>query len=155
MRPHAKRILSLRSLLLLLLTATLIGATADTAEAQAESRKSPWVAGGLSFVIPGTGQFYNGQWVKGGLMLGGAVVSAGLVLDGVVCNDHSNDCPQLTIGAAAYLGIWVWSIIDGARTSKAINRRIDAGQVALEIGPQLIVPSGNSLVGLSLVRVKF
>ena len=101
MRPHAKRILSLRSLLLLLLTATLIGATADTAEAQSESRKSPWVAGGLSFVIPGTGQFYTGQWAKGGLMLGGAVVSAGLILYGFVCSDNSNDCPQGTIGAAA------------------------------------------------------
>ena len=155
MRPHAKRILSLRSLLLLLLTATLIGATADTAEAQSESRKSPWVAGGLSFVIPGTGQFYTGQWAKAGLMLGGAAVSVGLMLSWAVCNDQSNDCPQGAIGAVGYFGIWLWSIIDASRTANAINRRIDAGQVALEIGPQLIAPSGNSLVGLSLVRVKF
>ena len=155
MHSRVKRLLSLRPLFLLLLTATLIGATADTAEAQAESRKSPWVAGGLSFVIPGTGQFYNGQWVKGGLMLGGAAVSVGLMLDWAICNDHSNDCPQGAIGAVGYFGIWLWSIIDASRTSKAINRRIDGGQVALEIGPQLIVPSGNSVVGLSLVRVKF
>lgn len=42
-----------RPLLLLLLVAMLTGATARTAEAQVESRKSPWVALGLSFVILG------------------------------------------------------------------------------------------------------
>ncbi len=110
-----------RSLLLLLLTATLIGATATTAEAQ--SRKSPFVAGGLSFLLPGTGQFYNGQWGKGGLMMGGAVVASGMVASGIICADNSNDCAQLNVGAAALVGIWVWSMIDGARDT-GIWRRI-------------------------------
>ncbi len=155
MRSRTKRLPSLGPLLLLFLTVTLIGATPHAAEAQAESRKSPWLAGGLSFVIPGTGQFYNGQWAKGGLMLGGALASTGLMASGVACFDNSNDCSQMTIGVAAYLGIWAWSIIDGARTSNAINRRIDSGQVALEFGPALTSPSSGSRVGLSLVRVRF
>ena len=153
MGPYLTRLLDLRSLLLLLLTVTLIGATATPAEAQ--SRKSPYVAGGLSFVIPGTGQFYNGQWGKGGLMLGGAVVSTAMAFSGIVCADHNNDCPQLYAGVAGYIGIWVWSMIDGARTANAINRRIDSGQVALEIGPRLTAPSGDATVGLSLVRLRF
>ena len=79
MRPQPMRWLDVGPLLLVLLTTVLIGSTAGTAEAQSESRKSPWAAGGLSFVIPGAGQAYNGQWGKGGLMLTGLVVSAVVV----------------------------------------------------------------------------
>ena len=53
------------------------------------------------------------------------------------------------------VGFWLWSVIDAPRTANAINRGIDAGQVALEIGPQLIAPNRDSPVGLSLVRLRF
>lgn len=46
-------------------------------------RHSPLIAGGASVLVPGAGQLYNGQWVKGGLLfagtfafLGGSLVSA-------------------------------------------------------------------------------
>ncbi len=73
-------LLNIRPLLLVLLA--MLVASAHTAEAQTsseqtvESRKSPWLAFGLSvLLVPGAGQAYNGQWGKGGLMLGGVVVS--------------------------------------------------------------------------------
>ena len=163
----------LRSILLLLLTATLIGSTAHTVEAQ-ESRKSPWGAFALSFLIPGAGQAYNGQWGKGGLMLGGVVVSSGVVLaDDCDVFSTGNNCGFLTAaGFIGMVGFVLWSWIDAPITANAINRRIEAGQVALEIGPDLSVPRSRSAMGglrplgspsfhmdsridLSLVRVRF
>ena len=93
-------------------------------------------------------------------MLGGGLVSAGVALAGAGECDSSGDCSQLTAGLIGMFGFWVWSMIDAPVSANSINRRIEAGQVALEIGPrliapQLIVPSGGSRVGLSLVRVKF
>jgi len=164
----------LRSILLLLLTATLIGSTAHTVEAQAESRKSPWGAFALSVLLPGAGQAYNGQWGKGGLMLGGVVVSSGVVLaDDCDVFSTGNNCGFLTAaGFIGMVGFVLWSWIDAPITANAINRRIDAGQVALEIGPQLMVRQSRSAMGdlgpsgfpsshrdlridVSLVRVRF
>ncbi len=161
-----KRWLHVRPILLLLLTAMLIGSTAHTVEAQTEagqtveSRKSPWLAFGLSFLIPGAGQAYNGQWAKGGLMFGGVAAFA------VVMASDFDNCefvyatPQAPCGVfwaglvgAGLFALWSW--IDAPIAANAINRRIDAGQVALEIGPQLVAPNADSRVGLSLVRVRF
>ena len=58
-------------------------------------------------------------------------------------------------GVIGLVGFGLWSLIDAPRTANAINRTIDAGQVALEIGPRLMVPDRDSRVGLSLVRVRF
>ena len=174
MSPHPKRWLNAHPLLLLLFTATLIGGTARTVEAQVESRKSPGVAFALSFFVTGTGQAYNKQWGKGGLMLGGQLVSWGVLLsDDCDVFYTANNCGGLTIaGFVGIGGFWVWSVIDAPLAAKGINRRIDAGQMALEIGPQLTVPRSRSVIGdlrsqefpsfhrdsridLSLMRVRF
>ena len=166
MHLQAKRRLNVGPLLLVLLTTVLIG-SAHTAEAQTaseetvEGRKSPWAAFGLSFLIPGGGQAYNGQWGKGGLMLGGEVAS--IVIVAANAGDcavgslfgNSDGCGLAWAGVVGIAGFALWSWIDAPTTANAINRRIDAGQVALEIGPQLIAPNGDSGVGLSLVRVRF
>ena len=179
-RAQPKRWANVRPLLLALLTTVLLG-SANTAEAQTaseqtvEARKSPWVAFALSFfVIPGAGQAYNGQWSKGGLMLGGVAVSFGVVLaDDCDVFYTANNCGFLTAaGFVGVAGFVLWSWIDAPLAANAINRRIDAGQVALEIGPQLILPQSRSAMGglqpsgfpsfhrdsridLSLVRVRF
>ena len=155
----------LRPLSIVLLTTVMIG-SAHAAEGQTasepteEAPKSAVGAFALSMMIPGAGQAHNGQWGKGGLMLGGGLVSAGVALAGAGECDSSGDCSLLTAGLVGMFGFWVWSMIDAPVSANSINRRIEAGQVALEIGPrliapQLIVPSGGSRVGLSLVRVKF
>jgi len=127
-----------------------------------------------AFVLPGAGQAYNGQWGKGGLMLGGMAVSLGLVVaDDCDVFYTANNCGFLTAaGVVSFLGFALWSYIDAPLTANAINRRIDAGQVALEIGPQLTLPPGRSVMGglrslglpsfrrdsridLSAVRVRF
>lgn len=161
-RCQSKRLLNVRSLLLPLLTATLIGSTAPSIEAQVESRKSPWGAFGLSVLIPGAGQAYNGQWGKGGLMLGGYLVGGVVMvvgvtntIDDVFSFSNADSDGLIYAGLVVAGGFWLWSWIDAPITANAINRRIDAGQVALEIGPQLVAPNRDSRVGLSLVRVRF
>ena len=177
MGPEPRGWLKVSPLLLVLLITGLIG-SAHTAEAQTASeqtvqaRKSPWLAFGMSSLITGAGQAYNGQWGKGGLMLGGQIVSVSLFLSGAndcdiyspifdeilgVASDASNyaGCGKVAAGLIGMLGFALWSMIDAPRTANAINRRIDAGQVALEIGPQLIVRNRDSRIDLSLVRVRF
>lgn len=56
--------------------------------------KNPWVALVLSFVIPGVGQFYNGDYKKGALMLIGALVG-GPLSAGVI-----------------WVGLMIWAMID-------------------------------------------
>ena len=56
--------------------------------------KNPWVAVVLSLVIVGVGQFYNGDYKKGALMLIGGII--GLVISGGVIT----------------FGFWIWSMID-------------------------------------------
>ena len=157
MHPHAKRLPSLRPLLPLLLTATLIGAMAHPAEAQVESQKLPGEALSLSLLVPGAGQAYNGQWTKGGLMLGGQLAALGVLLKYNSCDlfDYNRECDRFNIALVGMVGLTLWSLIDAPINAIAINRRIDAGQVALEIGPQLVAPNGDSRVGVSLVRVTF
>ncbi len=163
-------VVGLRLLSIVLLTAVMIGSAhpaegqtasdqtveSTTAEATtAEPPKSPGGAFALSLMIPGAGQAHNGQWGKGALMLGGGLVSVGAAVAGSDECDSSDDCALFTAGLVGMVGFWVWSMIDAPVSANSINRRIDAGEVALEIGPQLIAPNRDSLVGLSLLRVRF
>ncbi len=159
----------LRLLSIVLLTAVTIG-SAHPAEGQtaneetseqtaedttAEAPKSPGGAFALSLMIPGAGQAHNRQWGKGALMLGGGLVSVGAAVAGSDECDSSDDCALFTAGLVGMIGFWVWSMIDAPVSASSINRRIDAGEVDLEIGPQLMAPDRRSLVELSLVRVRF
>ena len=154
----ARRLLGFRPLLLLLLTAMLIGATAYTAGAQVQSPRLPGKALSLSLLMPGAGQAYNGQWAKGRWMLGGELLSSAVVIkygDGCELFDIDRNCDRFNVGLVGMVGFWVWSMIDAPITAIAINHRMDAGRVALEIGPRLTAPTGDSRVGLSLVRLRF
>jgi TM2 domain-containing membrane protein YozV len=60
--------------------------------------KNPAVALILSLVIPGVGQFYNGDNKKGAIILGGYFVS--WILAAAV------------IGFVGVVGFWIWGMID-------------------------------------------
>ncbi|MFI5251378.1 MAG: hypothetical protein ACHQQQ_03005 [Bacteroidota bacterium] len=48
----------------------------DTAESEEEFKpKSPWLAGGMSLVLPGAGEFYTHSYVKAGIFFGIEVTS--------------------------------------------------------------------------------
>ena len=92
-------------------------------EAQGVS-KNPWVAGILSGVLPGLGQFYNRQWLKGvGFLLGTMVVDAVLgVTAGMIKFFQSGVPPENTgqflFGSLIVLALVVWSISDAVRTAQ-------------------------------------
>src|SRR5437660_1998626 len=92
-------------------------------EAQGVS-KHPWVAGMLSGVLPGLGQFYNRQWLKGvGFLLGTMVVDAVLgVTAGMIKFFQSGAPPENTgqflFGGLIVLALVIWSISDAARTAQ-------------------------------------
>ncbi|WP_292518625.1 hypothetical protein [Methanoculleus sp.] len=67
-----------------------------------EGRKNPAIAAGLSLLFNGLGQAYNGQFVRGVLVLLGSLF--GLFL-------------MIVPGVA----IWVWGVYDAYRTAKGMN----------------------------------
>lgn len=75
------------------------GRTPSTAKRYAQG-KDPTIAAILSLILPGLaiGQFYNGDVLKGVVMLVGAIILSFTVL--------------------GYIAIWVWSIIDAYQVAK-------------------------------------
>ena len=86
--------------------------------------KNPWIAGILSGVLPGLGQFYNRQWLKGvGFLLGTLIVDGVLgVTAGMIKFFQSGAPPENTgqflFGSLIVLALVIWSISDAARTAQ-------------------------------------
>ncbi|MBD2462588.1 TM2 domain-containing protein [Oscillatoria sp. FACHB-1407] len=73
------------------------GRSSSSAKRYAQG-KNPTIATVLSFLIVGVGQFYNGDAIKGVVMLVGAIV--------------------LSFTVVGSIGIWVWSMIDAYQVAK-------------------------------------
>ncbi|MCA9906837.1 MAG: hypothetical protein KC547_23440, partial [Anaerolineae bacterium] len=69
--------------------------------------KNPTLAAILSFIIAGVGQIYNGEVVKGVIII--AVQILNVVLMGIV------------IGFITWPIVWIWSIYDAHKVAKRIN----------------------------------
>ena len=89
--------------------------------------RNPWVAGLLSGLLQGLGQFHNRQWGKGAGFLSAFLVLAGALIGGVDLKDldqalASGTIPDnigtLLILELLILGLLIWSIADAARTAK-------------------------------------
>lgn len=117
-------------------------------------KKNPMVALGLSFPIVGSGQFYNGEYTKGVVQMGTAIVGLGLILSAGGDNvdspdgnlDADNDDWRSIPGYVLFLGGAVWSLIDAPMSANRINRQnqlashgysieFDGGRAALGIDP--------------------
>lgn len=115
-------------------------AAADAAPAlpvAADSKREPVLAGVLSAVIMGAGQAYNGEWLKAGLFFGGGLVLGGGTLVALNADDcNYGDSCGLAIGlGVAYLGLYVWNIVDAVLSAKKINRGL--GVAGLEVHPSV------------------
>ena len=71
--------------------------------------KDPTLAAILSVIIPGLGQFYCRQWVRGMLFLVGVFFLA-------------------TFAPPIGIGVWVWGIIDAYRIGKSLQGYTDASE---------------------------
>jgi hypothetical protein len=91
--------------------------------------KNPAIAGVLSGVMPGLGQFYCRQWGKGVAFLVGAIavdaafgVSSGMLE--LVQSSGASASPdalgKLLPGSLLFLAVAVWSIADAVRTARKL-----------------------------------
>ncbi len=92
--------------------------------------KNPTVAGMLSGVVPGLGQFYCRQWAKGVGFLVSAVavdvafgVSSGILqlLQSFGASVQPDATGQLLLGSFLFLAIAIWSITDAVRAAKHLS----------------------------------
>lgn len=95
--------------------------------------RSPAGAFWLSFLVPGGGQFYNGQYAKAGIMLGIDVLAySSVLLLGTTDTYYSYGyygggyeteiTPFYYIGLAVALGNGIWSMIDASVSARVMNR---------------------------------
>lgn len=95
--------------------------------------RSPKVAALLSAVLPGLGQFYNRQWIKGaGFLAATLVIDAGLavtsetiqVFQGAFLGAQATkvNVGSFVVRMLPLMAIAVWSITDAARIAKAHQR---------------------------------
>ena len=131
-------------------------------------KKNPWLASGLSLLIPGTGQFYNDQYNKGLPQLGVAVAGAGLMWWAVRDNyesyesyeenpswnpldwiDEEGNDKLFYFGTPLWLGSLVWSVIDANLSANRINQegeQPDFGHV-LELGTDQVTLGVDPVFG--------
>jgi len=94
--------------------------------------RSPAGAFWLSFLVPGGGQFYNGQYAKAGIMLGLDVLAYSSVLllgttdtyysYGYYGGYETEITPFYYVGLAVALGNGIWSMIDASVSARVMNR---------------------------------
>ena len=80
--------------------------------------RSPLVAASCSLLLPGAGQLYNRQWLKGAGFL--IVV---LVLSAYVRRKMLLSEPSVTalLVAVLLLGLAIWSVVDAYRSDKSAS----------------------------------
>jgi len=86
-------------------------------------KKSPVLAGILSLFLPGTGQIYNGHWIKAGIqwiMLAGSLY---LAIYDINFDEEYSTMPATTLtGLITGGAVWLWSVIDAYISSLNINK---------------------------------
>lgn len=93
------------------------------------SKKSPWLAFGLSLLYPGLGQLYNAEYGKALLMGGLGTLGLGLAVLAAMSTDFDSESNpdyigvMLYSGVAIYGGVYLWSLIDAPISASNINER--------------------------------
>jgi hypothetical protein len=108
-------------------------------------KKSPALAGILSFFFPGVGSLYNTQYLKGLLTI---LIFAGLI----TMQRYGQGQPFLGILLG---GLYIFQIIDSVQSANIINRRALAGEGAGKEEEELVlgVKSGSIFWGLVLIAL--
>lgn len=108
-----------------------------TTNSTAMSERSPFVAGLLSWIVPGAGQFYNGQSKKGwgdlGVQLGSYAlmgIGSGLVSSSIYYEygdlyydegSYTTGCIFMVVGGVTMLVNGICSIVDAVKSANRIN----------------------------------
>ena len=90
--------------------------------------RSPWLAGGLSLVVPGTGQMYNGQYVVGGIILA-AEIGCYLAAFAYANAFRPGAAFELSLESALMFavagGIHVFSVFDAITEAQRMNDNLE------------------------------
>jgi len=90
----------------------------DVSEKGLKSTKNPIVAGLLSLVIPGLGQIYNGQKIKGSFIII-FTISFGVAVNNLNMNLKKSD--EDIIYWVVMIPIWIYAIINAYQQAKKIK----------------------------------
>jgi TM2 domain-containing membrane protein YozV len=112
----------------------------ETQAPRAGGKKSMGLAMGMSMLIPGAGQVYNGEPVKG-------IVFLGLFAGGVAAVDAARIHTMIPSSITAYgwvslvylASVYAWNILDAPLSAKRINRELDS---------ELQGPTGSQTTGV-------
>ena len=122
--------------------------------------KSPFLAGALSFFVPGLGSFYAGNSGHGVPHLAVAAASFGGMIAQSDCGitlmfSNDNDCTLYLISGGVFIVNWIWSIATGASDAKDYNRSLYT--TGLQVEPALVAirSGGQSTIGLQVLRFGF
>lgn len=94
--------------------------------------KSPWLAFFLSYIFPGGGQWYNGDYTKALIMEGLVAIGLGAFIAAAMSTNFDSENNTEYIDALGYTGAivggsaWLWSIIDAPISANIINDEISA-----------------------------
>jgi translation initiation factor IF-1 len=102
-------------------------------------KRSPVGAFALSFLIPGAGQVYNGETVKGLVFLG--VFAGGIVLSRQKADENNKGVDDIGIGLA--LIAWVVSFVEAPIRANEINVR--NGWVAVPLTDERVYASFSTV----------
>jgi len=105
--------------------------------------KSEFLAGFLSFLIPGAGQFYNGDVGGGFLYLGCNIVLNTIWMNSIKTDYYGNttiNSSAFTFGFIGALAVNIISIVDAVQGAKKVNiaRGYRLGDTYLKIQPTII-----------------
>ncbi|MBM4121580.1 MAG: hypothetical protein FJ249_03180 [Nitrospira sp.] len=92
--------------------------------------KSPVLAGILSGLMPGLGQFYCRQWKRGAAFLVGALVADGALgasvgmfklMQASLSGTPADDAGSILLRSIPLLAVALWSVVDAVRTAKRFS----------------------------------
>jgi hypothetical protein len=91
-------------------------------------RKRKWVAGVLSFIVPGTGHFYLGLMQRGLFLMMLLILDIFIITSLTSQNDTS--VPAVTLFALFIPVIYFYNLFDALQITDYVNRRNELGEFA-------------------------
>ncbi len=96
-------------------------------------RRDPWFAAFASLIMPGAGQFYNRDWIKGGINLLGITGWISLI-SYTESREGEEIRPYADFGALCLLGHWVFSPVDAYCSAIHKNTEIRRTLGLIDVG---------------------